>query len=406
MTHTIKTSYLAAGAIIVLAFGVFAAMPAKAMAQYDGDYGYDDSGYSSYDSGNYDQGGYDSGYDQGSYSGDQGYDCGCSQSSYPPVTYVNNPAPIVYHTPAPVVYNNPAPIIYNNPAPIVYNNPAPIVYNTTPVYNYQPPVQQYSPLQVSCYPMPLTAQVGTSVTWYASAYGGNGSYNYTWNGNDGLSAYGQSVSYVYRSPGYKNASVTVISGGQSISQNCSGSINVTGVYYAPPTYYPPAPVYAQPVINQYPVYAQPIANNSGLDVGCYADPAKAVVNQPINWTVEVTGGAAPYTYSWTGTDGLYGNQSSITKYYQTTGEKSAIVSVTSADGRTSTKACSVTENIRSSVAPAAPAKPVVAPATTGSQLSAASFFSLQSIPWGWVAFLIILVLFAMVMYLVFNRPKI
>jgi Mg2+ and Co2+ transporter CorA len=33
-------------------------------------------------------------------------------------------------------------------------------------------------------------------------------------------------------------------------------------------------------------------------------------------------------------------------------------------------------------------------------------FSLQNIPWGWVAILIILVLFATVLYLLFNKEKI
>jgi Mg2+ and Co2+ transporter CorA len=31
---------------------------------------------------------------------------------------------------------------------------------------------------------------------------------------------------------------------------------------------------------------------------------------------------------------------------------------------------------------------------------------LKNVPWGWVAILIILVLFATVVYLIFNRPKI
>ena len=39
-------------------------------------------------------------------------------------------------------------------------------------------------------------------------------------------------------------------------------------------------------------------------------------------------------------------------------------------------------------------------------LSAASVFSLGNVPWGWVAVLVILVLFATVLYLLFNRTKI
>ncbi len=47
--------------------------------------------------------------------------------------------------------------------------------------------------------------------------------------------------------------------------------------------------------------------------------------------------------------------------------------------------------------------PVVTPAPTQ---PAASFFSLASIAWGWVALLIILVLFITVIYLIMNRHKI
>ena len=44
--------------------------------------------------------------------------------------------------------------------------------------------------------------------------------------------------------------------------------------------------------------------------------------------------------------------------------------------------------------------------TTNNAQSASSVFSLSNVPWGWVAVIIILVLFATVMYLLFNRPKI
>jgi hypothetical protein len=67
-----------------------------------------------------------------------------------------------------------------------------------------------------------------------------------------------------------------------------------------------------------------------------------------------------------------------------------------------------------SAAAAAPTQPVqqpvqqVQPNTNQNPngLSAAALFSLKNVPWGWVAILIILVLFATVVYLIFNRPKI
>jgi hypothetical protein len=387
-------------------------------------------------------------------------------------------------------------------------------YYGTPSYNYGSsyyhpyPQNNQGPLQASCYPLNLSVRTGDSVTWTASAYGGNGSYNYTWSGTDGLSGYGSSVSKIYFSSGSKTASVTVTSGGQTITKICDGVANVYGdTSYNYPTYptYPTYPVYptyptypaysalyvtctvsttyantGAPVTwNAYPsggngsytyvwsgtdnlygssqsvyytyqttgpktasvtvystngqsmtqncgttniggYYAQAVPvytgvaynNNNGLDVACYVDPTTARVNQPVTWRAEVTGGAAPYTYSWSGSDSLSGSDSSTIKYYSTTGDKSAIVTVKSADGRTATRACSTTATVRSASV-AAPVRTVtppvqVQPTQTQSNngLSAAALFSLKNVPWGWVAILIILVLFATVVYLIFNRPKI
>ncbi len=296
-------------------------------------------------------------------------------------------------------------------------------YYGTPAYNYntyRPVYQQpvYSPLQVSCYPMPLSAQAGQTVQWYASAYGGNNAYNYTWTGTDGLSGYGQTVNKAYYYGGQKSATVTVTSAGQSVSKNCDGTVSVYGDTYYQPVYQQPVyqqpiiqPVYQQPIVQpvyQQTVYQQQYANPNSLDIGCYVDPANSRVNQPVTWTAEVTGGAAPFTYSWTGSDGLNGSQASVTKYYQSAGSKSAVVSVTSADGKTGTHACTNTATVSSGTGttrPVTPTKPV-APTNTNSNLSAASLFSLSNVPWGWVAILVILVLFATVMYLLFNKQKI
>jgi hypothetical protein len=385
---------------------------------------------------------------------------------------------------------------YNNPVTPIY------AYNYPPVY-YPPQQTYYSPLQVSCYSMPLSANVGDNVSWVANAYGGNGSYNYSWTGTDGLYGYGNQISKIYYTPGYKTASVTVISGGQSISKNCDSSTNIYGqaTYYNqyptyPTNYYSYSPLsvsctgdnnttyynngynngyngyngvtwtayaqggngnytyswtgtdgftgYGQSVYytysnpgyktasvtvysngqtvtqtcsagvnvgngGSYPVYTNGYgSSNQGLDIGCYTDPATIRVNQPVTWSVEVTGGIAPYTYSWTGSDGLTGTGASVIKTYSSTGEKNAIVTVTSADGKTGSKSCTNTLAVRGtgtgSNLAAAP-QPTPNPVSNNG-LSAASLFSLGNVPWGWIAILIILLLFATVLYLIFNKPKI
>src|SRR3990167_10912570 len=139
-------------------------------------------------------------------------------------------------------------------------------YYGTPTYDYDYSYNRHSqynnngPLQVSCYPMPLSARTGESISWVASAYGGNNSYYYTWTGTDSLSGYGSSVSKTYYSSGYKSASVTVTSGGQTVSKNCDGSVNVYGGNYNyydnynyNQTYYPQNYNYVPPVyyVNSY-----------------------------------------------------------------------------------------------------------------------------------------------------------
>lgn len=254
-------------------------------------------------------------------------------------------------------------------------------------YNYDYDYPNYRNLYVTCSVNQNFIQTGGTATWTAYPSGGDGRYTYSWSGTENLYGSGKSVYNRYNYTGQKTAKVTVYSDGQSVTRSCDNALTVgSQVIYQP----------------NYPVY-----NNNDLDVGCYADPINPRINQPITWTVEVTGGAAPYTYSWTGTDGLSGNQSSVIKYYATTGQKSAIVSITSADGKNTTRACSHTVTVRptASVAPVTQ-PPVSTPPATDNSLSAASLFSLQNIPWGWVAILVILVLFGTVLYLIFNKEKI
>lgn len=266
-------------------------------------------------------------------------------------------------------------------------------YVPVPVYpNYGYSNYQYSPLAASCVANTTYVPIGSTVTWTATATGGNGYYQYSWTGTDGIYGQGQSIAYNYGVPGTKYASVTVYSNGQTLTQSCSNIVNAVvagGVAYN----------------RNYP-------NQDALDIACYADPNSAAINQPVNWTAEVSRGAGQYTYSWSGSDNLSGNQQSAIKFYSTSGLKIAVVSVTSADGKSGTHACSMTVRGAGSagsgavVAPAQPQPAAPAQPQVNQNLSAASVFSLGNIPWGWVAVLVILILFATVMYLLFNKPKI
>jgi ribosomal protein S28E/S33 len=257
-------------------------------------------------------------------------------------------------------------------------------------YNYNYDYQYYGnnynyPLSVSCSANVNSAAVGNSVRWNAYASGGNGSYRYSWNGTDGISGSSQSAYRSYNNPGIKYASVTVWSDGQSVTQSCSGSVNVGGYYYN-----------------------TGVTNNAGLDIACYSDPRTVTVNQPATWITEVTGGVAPYTYTWSGTDDLSGSGSSVIKYYGTTGNKTAVINVKSADGRSESRACSTSITVRSTSTGGGTVAPTNVDNDEDSDngLSAAALFSLKNVPWGWVAILVILVLFGTIVYLIYNRPKI
>jgi hypothetical protein len=82
------------------------------------------------------------------------------------------------------------------------------------------------PLNLSCGFAPSAATVNQEVSWWASASGGNSTYEYTWSGDDPLGGKtGWSAKVTYTTEGQKNATVKVKSGDQETT--CSKSINIT-----------------------------------------------------------------------------------------------------------------------------------------------------------------------------------
>lgn len=64
-----------------------------------------------------------------------------------------------------------------------------------------------------------------------------------------------------------------------------------------------------------------------LTASCSASPTSASINQPVTWSVTASGGTTPYTYAWSGTDGLSGSGASVQKSYTSPGPKTASVTV-------------------------------------------------------------------------------
>jgi hypothetical protein len=75
-----------------------------------------------------------------------------------------------------------------------------------------------------------------------------------------------------------------------------------------------------------------------LVASCSVSPSSIQTNGSATWQATVSGGNGSYTYSWSGTDGLSGSTSNVTKSYPTAGTKTGSVTVTSA-AQTITQTC-------------------------------------------------------------------
>lgn len=84
--------------------------------------------------------------------------------------------------------------------------------------------------------------------------------------------------------------------------------------------------------------------NKGVNItSCTASPNPAGVGEQVTWTVNHTGGTAPYIYSWSGSGGLTGSNQTKVKTYDNygSGQKVANVTVTDSVGASDTVDCDV-----------------------------------------------------------------
>ncbi len=107
--------------------------------------------------------------------------------------------------------------------PVYYVSSSTVVSGSYYVPNNYPFDSQ---LNGSCGAGVTNTAVGGTVTWTASASGGNGFYNFYWTGDEGLGSSGQAVAKTYGFSGVKNATVTITSNGQSITRTCSVNVGV------------------------------------------------------------------------------------------------------------------------------------------------------------------------------------
>jgi hypothetical protein len=164
---------------------------------------------------------------------------------------------------------------------------------------------------VSCEAYEIAYTIGYGSThWFATLKGGRTPYTVDWSGDDGLTGDGiNSDDITYTTPGEKNAQISSIesSDGQVINfaeaQICSPNMTV---------------------------YEEEVPE-APLSVSCSADKNNADINENVTWSVNISGGTAPYSISWNGTGGLAGTDTSTTTSYSTEGTKSASVIVRDSD---------------------------------------------------------------------------
>ena len=199
--------------MVVFLVSLASASKAHGCSEYDG---CSDSNYSNNDS-------YLT-YPDTSYSDYSNYNTG---TTYTSTAYYYNP-PVYQDTSYPDYQSN---YTYNPSYQYTYSSPS-----YTGSYQYPTIKKTSGPITATCYPQPLSTYVGTTVQWMSSVSGGVDNYNITWIGDEGLYGYGPSITKTYNTSGSKTASISVISGGQTTTVNCSNSINVmdnvsSGNYY-------------------------------------------------------------------------------------------------------------------------------------------------------------------------------
>lgn len=218
--------------------------------------------------------------------------------------------------------------------------------DTTQSYDYynDTSYNRTTSLDISCYPESSSIDTGERVTWRATATGGTGSYRYEWNGTDSLYNTGSAITKTYVNSGYKTARVTVVSGNQTMTRDCSRGVDVRdrNYTYNDPYYYNYNTAYQSTVYQTYPVY--PTYYNTALGGTCSANVNTARPGGLVTWSVSPIGGNGRYTYSWTGTDGLLNYNAIARAQYSITGTKFATVTIFS-NGQTAIITCTNSVNV-------------------------------------------------------------
>jgi hypothetical protein len=225
---------------------------------------------------------------------------------------------------------------------------------TTPPATTTPPTTPINPV-ASCTVSKTNPVVGEVITYTASSTGGKLPYTYQWTGPFTSSA--QSLVHTFTVPGVYNATVIVRDADNKITTAQCPAVTVTNINIPPVN--PPT---------------------SALDGSCSISATSAQINQDLVFTASGFGGTAPYTYQWSGSDGLISSAQTFTGRFSIPGFKNANVIIRDNNGNAVSRTCSVTVGQVASIPPTynppvyypptyQPQTPVYQPPVTGTPVS-------------------------------------
>jgi acyl-CoA thioesterase I len=169
-----------------------------------------------------------------------------------------------------------------------------------------------SPLSLTCEVWPESVFIGRSVTWTKYSWGAPGTtYSYSWAGDGDLSGSGTSIKKSYATAGTYTGTVTARSGDTTVTRPCRNAVTI-------------APL---PLVGHCEVALSSTRSGSGFEIAA-------------TWKAVAGGGTGEYSFSWSGSDGLTGDESTVKQVYTSSGTKQGTVTVRSGSD-TLTLPCSI-----------------------------------------------------------------
>lgn len=178
-------------------------------------------------------------------------------------------------------------------------------------------------LNPSCIAAPGTINSGGTITWVNTSSGTSGNTTYSWSGN-GLSGSGQYASKIYTATGTTTATINVTSGGITKSATCSALV---------------LPIQSNNTNNTSSTTSS--STSQTFAPSCVAAVRTIATGDSVVWVNTSSGTSVNATYSWSGPNGISGNNSQVvtSNIYTNTGTTTATINVTSG-GVTKSATCS------------------------------------------------------------------